>query len=221
MGIYYSSPNVGIVIISKSSLQVFTSVGCVLLEKGIHCSWFNRKSWVQVLELWSKNWQFLCLTKGKCVIFRRLWCYLNEKACNDLAPGTDESDENASLNSWAKSTSEPQLERTKTLGSNIVIGFVGLFFRFVINSAHISVSATAVLYVFSFSRQACLYWRLLDFDTVSCCGLTPKLWRNTFPLFFFKKVRNPVQLDAWAIKTGSELSICRDVDCLFGLMTRA
>jgi hypothetical protein len=43
-------------------------------------------------------------------------------------------------------------------------------------------------YMFSvFRGKRCLYWRLLDFDIVSCCRLTPKFWRNTFPLFCFGK----------------------------------
>jgi hypothetical protein len=43
MRIPYSSPNVGIVIISKPPPPLFTNVGCGLLEKGINCRWFNRK----------------------------------------------------------------------------------------------------------------------------------------------------------------------------------
>jgi len=53
MRISYSSPNVGIGIISKHSLQLFASVGCDLLEKGTNCRWFNRKSRVQDFDLWS------------------------------------------------------------------------------------------------------------------------------------------------------------------------
>lgn len=37
MRISYSSQNVGTDFISKPPLQLFTSVGCGLLEKGINC----------------------------------------------------------------------------------------------------------------------------------------------------------------------------------------
>jgi hypothetical protein len=136
MRISYSSPNVGIVIISKPSLQLFNSVGCGLLEKGINCRWFNRKSRVQDFDLWSINWQFFCVVQNVSAWFFAhilvLWCYLNEKVSDDLAPGTDESDENDIVNSWAKSYFGISDWKPKTLGNNNVLSLVRPFFRFLI-----------------------------------------------------------------------------------------
>lgn len=120
-----------------------------------------------------------------------------------------------------KVTSESQLERPKTLGNNIVISFVRRFFRFVINSAHIRVSASAVLYVFHFSRQALFILKVSGFWHRVLVWIDAEVLEKHFSSFLFQKLRNPIQLDAWAIKTDSKSSICRDVDCLLGLMTRA
>jgi len=64
MRISNSSPNVGIVIISKSPLPLFTSVGCGLVEKGKNCRWINRKSRVQDFDLWNTNLYLFCVVQN-------------------------------------------------------------------------------------------------------------------------------------------------------------